>query len=70
MRDSVIRSSVAEKKFEIETTTYGDYEFIVDVQVGDEVVRQEVLLSDLLKEAHAKMINSMVEKALKEIEEK
>lgn len=57
-----------EKDFEVETTTYGDYDFVVDVQVGNELVRQEVSLSDLLKEQYRKTRDKGILKAIKEIE--
>jgi transcription initiation factor IIF auxiliary subunit len=67
--DPVREASDPENGFEIETTTYGDYPFVVDVQLGDETIRQELYLSDLLEEAYAKVKSSEIKRALKEIED-
>jgi transcription initiation factor IIF auxiliary subunit len=67
--DSVREATDKENGFEIETATYGDYPLVVDVQIGDETIRQEVVLSDLLMNEYGKEKSGDIKKALKDIEE-
>lgn len=66
--DPVRETEDSTNNFEIETTTYGDYPVVVDVQVGNEIVRQEVLLSELLKESYLGGADEKIDDAIKDIE--
>lgn len=63
----VRESKDQDNDFKIHTTTFGDYYFDVDVQVGTQIVRQRALLSDLLKEAHGQSDNPEIKEALQYI---
>lgn len=65
--NSVRESSNPGDKFRIHTTTYGDYYLDVDAQVGSRVVRDTVLLSNLLRKAHGDSDNPEVQEALQYI---
>jgi transcription initiation factor IIF auxiliary subunit len=67
--DPIRETSDEKNNFAIETTTYGDYYVTVDVQVGSEVVRQEILLSDLLKQSYTEKENAAIDQAIKDIEQ-
>lgn len=45
-------STDATSNFGIELTSYGDYDFIMEVIVGRELARQKLTLSDLLSETY------------------
>lgn len=65
--DPVRESSDAKDHFGIELTTYGDYPVTVDAQVGSEIVRKVVPLSELLEETHQESTSEKVRSALAEI---
>lgn len=67
--DPVREARDKKNDFEIETTTYGDYSILVDVQVGSENVRQQIKVSDLLKETYKESLTEAIAKAIKAIEE-
>ncbi len=62
--DSLRESDDREKQYEIRTTTYGDYPLIVDVQIGNELVREKQQLSALLFEKYKGTSNAEIIKAL------
>jgi len=67
--DPIRESRKKEKDFELTTTTYGDYPLLIDVQVRDEMVRQEANLLDLLRETYSGSGSPPIRKALQDIEE-
>jgi hypothetical protein len=50
--------------YAVDITTYGDYNFIVEVTVGTEVARQEFRLSALLEKFHQPVENAEIQQAL------
>ena len=67
--DSIRESNDLKQNFGVETTTYGDYGFVVDVTVGSGVARQTFVLSDLLGETHQKDKKATVAEALSTIKD-
>jgi len=63
----VRESSDASTRFQVVLTTYGDYRVTIDVQVGDEIVREVIPLSKLLSETHEESSNVGIQAALEEI---
>ena len=66
--DPYRESKDASTGFTIELKTYGDYYFIVEVTVGTELARQELCLSDLLKETYQSTDNASIQEALANIQ--
>lgn len=60
-------STDSSNHFAVDMTSYGDYNFIVEVTVGTEVARQEFRLSALLEEFHQPVENEQVQQALNDI---
>ena len=65
--DPVRESTDASAKFRIELTTYGDYPVTVDAQVGTEIVRKVVGLSELLGLTYGAEASPAVQAALENI---
>ena len=63
LRESTDRTN----HFAVEITTYGDYDFTVEVIVGTEVARQMLKLSALLEEFHQPVQNEAIQQALEDI---
>jgi hypothetical protein len=66
--DPVRESSNLAEQFGIELTTYGDYPVTVDAQVGNEIVRNVVPLSKLLKETYEHSKSPEIQVALNKID--
>lgn len=65
--DPVRESTDPSKQFLIELTTYGDYPVTVDAQVGGEIVRKVVPLSQLLQETYENSTDPEILNVLNEI---
>jgi hypothetical protein len=65
--DPLRESTDRKNNFAVEITTYGDYDFSVEVIVGTEVARQVLKLSTLLDEFHQPVKNQAIQQALEDI---